>query len=268
MNENKRKIVILGLDALEYTLVEKWNLDGLCQVEYGKIEVPINKEIGQPISPEVWGSFLTGKNITGMEFEHSGLRETIWKTLAFLHKHTRLSFGLGRRVRGASRFPELNQKTFLDLTNSLEINAPYYSFDHKTMEIMHRFTITTRSAEQIRAELYSLFKKRKKQIITSVRRQLQNVDLIFAYIHILDDIQHFFFTRAEEIEKFYGKLDNYVSFLKTFLPASTLFIIVSDHGFNLRTGTHSNHAFYSSNKPITPKPKRITDFFTIFTTKS
>lgn len=267
MNKNKRKIVILGLDALEYNLVEKWNLNGLRQGEYGKIKVPINKDIGHPISPEVWGSFLTGKHITGMEFERSGVRETIWKTLAFLHKHTGLSFGLARRVRGASRFPELNQKTFLDLTNSLEINAPYYSFDHASMEIMHRFTIRTRSAEQIRKELYSLFKKRKKQFITAVRKQLQNVDLIFGYTHVLDDIQHFFYSRPDQIEKFYRKLDEFVSFIKTLLPYSTLFVIVSDHGFSLKEGTHSDYAFYSSNKPISPKPSSITDFFTIFTSQ-
>lgn len=267
MNENKRKIVILGLDALEYDLVEKWNLNGLRQAEYGKIKVPINKEVGQPISPEVWGSFLTGKHITGMKFERSGIRETIWKTLAFFHKRTRLSFGLGRRVKGASRFPELNQKTFIDLTKSLEINAPYYSFDHASMDIMHRFTIRTRPAEQIRKELYSLFNKRKKQFVAAVRKQLQNVDLIFGYIHILDDMQHFFYSRPEQIEKFYRKLDGFVSFLKSFLSRSTLFIIVSDHGFNLQEGIHSDYAFYSSNKPIRPKPQSITDFFTIFTSQ-
>lgn len=52
------KVFVLGLDGLEYNFVDKWNLSNLLQEQNGKIEVPINKEVGQPLSPQVWGSFL------------------------------------------------------------------------------------------------------------------------------------------------------------------------------------------------------------------
>jgi len=43
----------------------------------------------------------------------------------------------------------------------------------------------------------------------------------------------------------------------------SMFIIVSDHGFDLEKGTHSKHGFYSSNKILKRKPTKITDFYRI-----
>lgn len=39
------------------------------------------------------------------------------------------------------------------------------------------------------------------------------------------------------------------------------FIIVSDHGFDQEKKTQSQYGFYSSNIPLVPEPKKITDFF-------
>ncbi len=57
-------IFILAIDALDYELVKKLNLKNLKQLEYNKIEVPINEKLGVPISADVWASFLIGKNIS------------------------------------------------------------------------------------------------------------------------------------------------------------------------------------------------------------
>jgi len=35
------RVMIIGIDALEYELVEKWNLNNLMQEEYGKVALPI-----------------------------------------------------------------------------------------------------------------------------------------------------------------------------------------------------------------------------------
>jgi len=59
-----KKVLILGLDALEYDLVEKWNLKNLKQEEYGKTELPIKKEDGylypEPATVIIWPCFITG----------------------------------------------------------------------------------------------------------------------------------------------------------------------------------------------------------------
>jgi len=55
------KALILGIDAIEYDLVEKWDLKNLKQEEYGKTELPLLP--GQePVTTIIWPCFITGKN--------------------------------------------------------------------------------------------------------------------------------------------------------------------------------------------------------------
>lgn len=259
-----KKIVVFCIDALELELVERWNLNGLHQLECGKIRVPIHEEFGQPYSPQVWASFLTGHVMEPLKFEYFGIREFIWRLLVFFRKRIPVSLGLARRVKGVNEFPKLRHKTFLETINATEINMPYYSFDNKAREMVREFAKKNISIERVWNDLYELFKKRKKQFISGIRKQIKSSDLVVAYTHILDSIQHIFYSQPEKIEKFYREMDKYVSFLKTFLPKEILFIIVSDHGFNLQEGTHSDYAFYSSNKVLSPKPTDITDFYKMF----
>ena len=109
------KIFILGLDGLEYDFVVRWNLKSLKQKEYGKLEVPIDKESGVPKSPEVWSAFLTGKySSRGLSFKRTPMIDFILRILKFMRKHIPVSLGLGKRIRvkAPKRFPELNEKTF------------------------------------------------------------------------------------------------------------------------------------------------------------
>lgn len=266
------KVFILGLDGLEYNSVEKWNLVHLKQHEYDKIKVPINQKTGYPLSPEVWASFLTGKNVhVAFESLQSPLKP-VFKILEFMHRYTKLSFGLGRKIREAIPmkwwrtfnlgFPALRMQTFLDTTNSTEVNAPYYSNDGAIFTIFRNFGHGKLSLKDIIDLLGFTYKERKKQIFHAVM-ELENVDVVFAYTHFPDALQHFLFVRPDEIKDCYLDLDFYVSFLKTRIKESTLFLIVSDHGFNLETGMHSKYGFYSSNVPLNPKPKKITDFYNI-----
>ena len=64
------KCVILGLDGLEYNIVERLKLKNIMQEEYGKVKLPKEcfKEVAtmdsihfEPWTPLVWHSFLTGK---------------------------------------------------------------------------------------------------------------------------------------------------------------------------------------------------------------
>ena len=42
------RVVILGIDALEYNRVEEWDLHHLKQQEYGKTIVPISEGFDEP----------------------------------------------------------------------------------------------------------------------------------------------------------------------------------------------------------------------------
>lgn len=267
-------IYILGLDGLEYDFVEKWNTLHLKQREYGKIKVPINQETGVPTSPEVWASFLTGKHIQKKFVRNSPPLEPVFKAFKFIRRYTDLRLGLRKKISRSvpkkwwwthrTGFPPLRHKTFLDLTNSKEINAPYYSYDHAIFNIIRYFAGEKLSMKQAYDMLKAEYEKSKKQIFHEIKK-LQNVDVIFAYMHFPDVIQHFLITKPSEIKKYYLDLDNYVRLLKSIIKGSTLFIIISDHGFNLETQTHSTYGFYSSNMTLDPKPKEITDFYKICT---
>ena len=88
------KLYILGLDGLDYDITLEIKLKNLLQKQYGKLEVPIDKKIGCPLSPEVWASFLCAEHI---KIGFKG-RRNMW-TLNLLHSLKRMfpfiSFGIG-----------------------------------------------------------------------------------------------------------------------------------------------------------------------------
>lgn len=258
-----QKFFILGLDGLEYDLVERWNLKSLKQHEYGKIDVPINERLGVPTSPEVWASFLTGRHMK-KEIARKFPIGTILRVMKFIRRHLNIGFGLGKVLtkKAAGRFPALKEKTFLDITRSKEVNVPYYSYDHATFDINHRFLTKKISLEEALDDLKSVYKNSKRRILDKTE-MINDFDVVFAFMHFPDILQHLLLTRPQRIKYLYYDLDHYVLTLKKRIRESFTFIIISDHGFALETGLHSDHGYYSSNKPLNPKPKQITDFFWI-----
>ena len=63
------RVLILGIDALEYNRVEEWDLKHLKQLEYGKTIVPIYETVGEPVTLVVWPCFITGKEPEEMGFD-------------------------------------------------------------------------------------------------------------------------------------------------------------------------------------------------------
>lgn len=253
------KVFILGLDGLEYNLVHKWNLSNLLQEQNGKTKVPINKKVGEPISPQVWGSFLTG-HVVDKEFDKTGFRGPVAKILRFLRGYIPLSLGLGEKVGATTEFPELAETTFLDITDSKEINVPYYSFNNDIFKLLAKGRRENMTLTQKIRILKELYVKNKNQIALAVSEGLPQC-LTFAFMSFPDAICHQAWLRPKFIRQFYHDLDYFVYKLKNELNEDVLFLIISDHGFNIKKGSHSHHGFYSSNQPITPEPKRITDFF-------
>lgn len=269
---NMHKLIyILGIDALDYELVEKLNLNNLKQLEYDKIIVPIDEKGGYPLSPEVWSYFLIGKNISkGFEKSYNFTRY-----LVKLNRYLNVDFskGFSRRIKNlylkvftsSLRFGKLKQNTFLDVTKSMEINVPFYSFDNKTFDVGHIFGIGELSLEETIKEIKVIYENRKKQILSEIKN-IKEKDVVFAYMHTTDMLQHVSHLRISVIKKHYIDLDSYVSILKRKLEDNfnkVIFIIVSDHGFDFNIGNHSMKGFYSSNVKLIPKPEKITEFYGI-----
>lgn len=265
-------IFIFGIDALDYDLVEKWDLKNLKQLEYNKIIVPINEKIGLPLSAEVWASFLTGKYIS-INLKSSSYIKTMILNVLYMFNIDLLD-GFGKKIKNVlkklgfsspARFKGLNQKTFLDFKNSKEINAIYYSFDHSTINTLFQYNNGKITFKQLIEKIDLIYENRKIQILNELDNA-ENVDVIFAYMHAIDILQHLLYNHVAEIKKYYIDIDNYVSLLKNIINTkfkNSNFIIVSDHGFDLELGNHSKYGYYSSNLNLIPKPSEITDFYNI-----
>ena len=264
-------IYVLCVDALDYELVQKLNLKNLKQLEYNKIEVPINEIICLPMSADVWASFLIGKNISIDLKSSSNLINIILKLLyAF---NIKLLDDVGNKIKkvfkkigisAPARFKGLNQKTFIDLTNSKDINFPYYGFDHATFDVGYKYSKEKISIRQLIKEMNNIYEDRKKQFINELN-SIENADVVVAYMHVIDYLQHLL-LRVSDIERYYIDLDNYIPILKNKIEESfgeVIFIIVSDHGFDFDKGNHSMMGFYSSNTALNPRPDNIIDFYGI-----
>jgi len=56
--EEKMRIIILGIDGLEYNLVEEWDLKYLKQEAYCKTDL---SDFDVIVTPPIWGAMITGK---------------------------------------------------------------------------------------------------------------------------------------------------------------------------------------------------------------
>jgi hypothetical protein len=156
-------------------------------------------------------------------------------------------------------FPKLNEKSFLDVTNSKAINAPYYNYDYKEFDNLIALRRKKSSIDQILAETKRLYEERKKQILED-SRDIEGYDVVFAWENHLDHIQHLAMMRPQTIKDYYIDVNKYVEELKK-IVGNCEFIIVSDHGFDFETADHSLYGFCSSNVELDPQPKKITDFY-------
>jgi len=263
------RMVILGIDGLDYDLIIKWDLENLMQKEYGRITVPISEKIGVPKSPQVWASFLTGEYSKEMDLiaRRRARGEKIVRILREIRRVLPLSLGLAKKISkpskqiSPSRFPKLNCKTFLDFPEVREVNAPFYSFDNKTFDLSFKYSQGDISIDEYVAELEKILLNKQRLVLRELERDRKS-KVIFFYIHALDLLQHITFVKGQEfLRKYYEGLDLFLSKINQIEKG--IIIVVSDHGFNFETGSHSMNGFYSSNEIIRPKPSDITDFYKI-----
>lgn len=258
---------ILGLDGLEYDFVEMFRCKNLKQVQYGRIDVPIDDKKGIPFTPQVWASFLRGKWIDDIQFiNESKVVEYPLKVLRFIRRIIPISLGLGKKTRvklmrfkKPSDFPKLEGETFLDIIDSATINAPFYDFENVCWEVSNEFGKGKISLE----ELIEAIQKRYQDIRDKILVEAPGLDkeIVFAYMLFPDYLQHLFYNNSQEIQSLYMDLDRFVKELKKKIDGDLL--IVSDHGFDFETETHSLKGFYSMNRKINFEPRKITDFYNL-----
>jgi len=242
------RVVIISFDALEYTLVEKYDCANIKQLEYGKIDLepyfanrPAGRGGEEPLTPEVYATFITGIVPKRPEFSHYN------KFYPHLDKKF-MTFFQSAKNPYAMDVPSYSTKSWIDKLTGLSIFERYWR-----KEI---------SLQRMEKEYYKYMciKASYADLI-----DLLGYDLILYYFKESDKLSHLyprFDQYRDKFKRLYRFLDKITeNIVKVFSDEQTLLIVMSDHGIQ-RWGAHSNYGFWSSNKPLGRGDSiKITDWF-------
>lgn len=230
-------IIILAIDALEYSLVEEFDCKNLKQKFYGKTNISI---FTKPRTIVLWSSFMTGKNMES-EILAKGDKE-MW--------NTKINF---------------EDTFFRHFKSPRIIDLPGFNYDKKQHDLEREMLKSYFDAKSdnekndIRAKYnehaFNHYKKIKQEFESALKG---NYDMILCYFSIADVIGHLNFGNKTMMKMTYKDLDEIAGLL------NKTFIVLSDHGMKGVGifGDHSNHGFWSTNFKDLKEPK-ITEFANI-----
>jgi len=263
------KIIVLGIDGLEYNLVEEWRLKNIMQKAHCKLNLSDYKVV---VTPPIWGSMLTGKiddEIMEIWIKHAEImgdgvhvKRKWWTNLGkilptkvnfwFYNHLFEKSIGGDPFSRTANYVLEKNEpNVFQFFEKSWTNGIPGYGRNVST-HVEKKLTEQAISGKStpFRKHILNFYKKDKIQLFSALDKN--EFDFIFWYTTFLDHIGHIDMgKRVTLMMKHYLEINELVGAVAERYPDSLLYII-SDHGMEQmgpksRWGLHSNHAFFSSN---------------------
>ncbi|AIF70360.1 hypothetical protein PAP_09930 [Palaeococcus pacificus DY20341] len=286
-----RKIVILGIDGLEYNLVREWNLKYITQKAYTKTNLSDFEVI---VTPPIWASMITGERIPEIEepfikrhrfIAHKGKSSKV-KVPWYVRLGSKiLPLGIRRKIGEAiikrvTGDPFLathdyllrtrKYKTIFDYFDKTWTNGiPSYGRNVSTPKVK------TAMAEAVKGNLKPLVEYAMKTYEQDRRALFEALDkdyeLIFWYTPFLDEISHFYIRKKLKLMNIYFDLNKLVKKVSEKLDETDVLYIISDHGMepiseDPRGGDHSDHGFFSSNTgELIKKPQ---DLFKLVVSKS
>lgn len=282
----KKRVVILGIDALEYNLVEEWDLKNLKQLEYGKTIVPMIKGWREPATVIVWPCFITGKEPGEMGFTtpilfvqpfkwlfeniHRPIREYMFSNHyvdEVSEKKTEQEilnvFKVVTKKAGLTRAPskkDVKVPTIFDNKNfkSVHLHIPVYDDELDTLERWVIFDVMDKKMKvsDFTAKYDKEFQDRCNELMRYIEKK--NWDIIMMYWYCLDPVQHALFKKKLTVMNHYLKFNEFIGKLKKKLSDDDMILIVSDHG--QEKGIHTPYGFYSCNKKLGLKNPKIIEF--------
>ncbi len=271
--------IVLGIDGLEFSLVEKWNLKNLMQNKYTKLDLSDYSVI---VTPPIWGSMITGK-IDKEIFK-------IWERTAAMvglqgDIKIKRSVNISFKILGLfpksiqdwimnNIFDNLSDKNAFDLTanyvkeknlenifqffkNPWDNGLPSYGRNIYSKE---KRKLWKEAAEGNKIPLKDITIKDynidKSQLLSALK--IPDNDFIFWYTTLLDTLGHMFIDKEVDLLNYYLEINSLVGEVIKKYPNIKTYII-SDHGMKTtkeKWGVHSKYAFFSSstgeliNKPV------------------
>jgi len=264
------RIFILALDGLEYDLVKQWKLRNLMQRKYGKISIPpsyYHKDEKVPYTPIIWASFITGlppeKHTIRSIFTYGKFWDLI-RNMPFIKSikgKRKIFWKIGLKPRVVDKRDLGKETLFEEIAPSIAIDVPAYN-EPSEVNLKLAEILTKNDLKQYVNAIWEVYKDRKRRVFEKIG---ENWKLFMAYFKIADLLGHVYIAKSlKHLQKVYLTLDELTYELKTKIPDDVIFLIVSDHGMKPEqdgTGTHSLHAFYSTNIETDWEPKDITDFY-------
>ncbi len=276
------KIIILGIDGLDYLLVKKWQLKNIMQKTYCKMDLSDYKII---VTPPIWGSMLTGKidyeimktwektaKIVGFKrgIEQNRLAKLGIKLTPFLT--SRVGKGLLKILENMSKNPFEATANYINVKKEKNIfqffekpwnnGVPGYGrVDSNPLKRQLHLQAIGGEEKPFVNYIIKDYKNDKTQLLSALNKQEH--DLIFWYTSITDSLGHIYISRPLTLMQYYLEINEIVGKVKDKYPSSIIYII-SDHGMERvglgRWGMHSNYAFFSSSTgEIISKPYELYD---------
>ena len=278
------RVIILGIDALEYNIVERLDLDYLKQKEYGKTIVPITEGWKEPATVIVWPCFITGCRPKEMGYNapilfkqplQFLLDKMVFPLRNFMYKtkyvdnveQKKLSqdvVNIFKDITKRSKFarhPErkdIKASTLFD--NSFKSKHCYIPVYDISMDTLARWDIF--DAMDNPKIAYEFKTKYRKEIIDKKEELFEllekDYELIMMYWYCLDGIQHALFKDRVTIDEFYIRFNSTVKEIRDRISKDDLLLIISDHG--QEKGIHTPYGFYSCNQELGLNKPHICDF--------
>ena len=278
------KVVILGIDALEYNRVEKLNLSYLKQKEYGKTIVPITEGWKEPATVIVWPCFITGCEPKKMGYNapilfkqplQFFLDNLVFPLRNFMYKNKYVDNVEQKKMSQdlVNIFKDITKKSkFARHPERKDIKAPTL-FDNSFKSAHCYIPVYDISMDTLaRWDIFDVMNdpKKKNEFAFKYRKEIQDkkeelfqlletdYKLIMMYWYCLDGIQHALFKDKITIDEFYIRFNSLVKEVQDRLSKDDLLLIVSDHG--QENGIHTPYGFYSCNKELGLYKPHICDF--------
>jgi hypothetical protein len=229
-------ITVVAIDALEYNLVEEFDLSNLKLSYYGKTDI---SEFSQPRTMVLWSSFMTGEN-KEREVLADGDKE-MW----------------GKRW-------DIGDTLFSRFSNPAVLDLPGFSYDtdvhDRSRELLKAYFDT--DDEDEKKNIRSVYNGDAFEHHKYVREEFTKAiegdhDFVLGYFSLADVVGHLNFGNKTMMKMIYKEMDEIVS------NVGGKVIVLSDHGMKAigYFGDHSEYGFWSTNFRDMGTP-RITDFRT------
>ena len=259
------KILILGLDGLDYYLSKRWNVKHILQRFNGTFDV---SDISILYTPLIWSSILCGYNVEKRGYNYNtavkkslGIlgvfynvkRKIIKKRTPFLRT---MLIKLGLLKANFIMPKDLRKDSFLEILKNkgfkvYALEVPGYNEELNGKYRLKMHDIVTAKIS-IKKKFIECVKEDSLRRLREISFALEGYDVVMGYLPLPDLAHHLFYHSIKSKIFMYGLyrwLDSvvYTTLLKKAYELGFTVIILSDHGFLMERNTHSPYAFWSSN---------------------